>query len=258
MLLSRCGLCICGLLDSQCLTVSQPTSWPYLLFISTVVHCHLRRSFLKDNVGAETVSDDLKNLASTILEKAEASSSSKAAVSSPPGIADAKAWISKFKAQQEQTTAAEAPTAAPAAAVAAAPAAPAAAAVNTAPVETTTTTSAAVEAPKPVAATATAPVAASNGNGAAAAPTTPDNVADARAWIANWRAGEATAAPSEATAASAAGVNGNGATATPDNVADARAWIANWRAKVAVRSESIGNGEETATAEAKQTVSALR
>lgn len=108
----------------------------------------------------------------------------------PANVAEARAWIANWKAKQQQQPEA-----------AAAPPTPAA---------------------EPAPAPARAPTAAAPAQQAAGSDGVPANVAEARAWIANWKA-KSAAAPAAAAPAEAADV--------PANVAEARAWIANWKSK---------------------------
>ena len=109
-------------------------------------------------------------------------------------VAEARQWIANWKAKQQG---------APAAKPAAAPAPAAKPAAAPAP---------AAKAAAPAPAAAAAPAAASG---------TPDNVAEARQWIANWKASQGSKPAQQAQQ------GGD----VPDNVAEARAWIGAWKAK---------------------------
>ncbi len=88
----------------------------------------------------------------------------------------------------------------------------------------------------------------------------PPNVAEARQWIANWKAkqgggapadnGASTSSSSAASSSSSSDASNNGGgKEVPANVAEARQWIANWKAK-----QEGGDGGKASSAKAADAV----
>jgi Meckel syndrome type 1 protein len=86
----------------------------------------------------------------------------------------------------------------------------------------------------------------------------PANVAEARQWIANWRAkstgGKATSSSSSSSASSSKPAAAAGSSDVPPNVLEARQWIANWRAKSSGSGGSSGGSSSNGTGAAESDV----